>query len=130
MPKQPRVVFMFPHPYLPGAWEAARVLLAEQGVSCTVADQTQRRDWDAFAADEVEKADALYFDLTPEFDGLDALLDAATAVPLVVPGGPAMAEEWIETDQGARAAMRACLQSGRAEDLAGGALWLLRRCGR
>ena len=129
MTKQPRVVFMFSRPFLPQAWEAARALLAERGVACTIADQTQPRDWSAFAAEEVETADALYLDLTPDFDGFDTLLDAAMAVPLVVPGGAAVAEEWRETDRGARAAMRACLCAGRAEDLAGGALWLLRRCG-
>jgi len=130
MAKTPKVVFMFSHPFLPKAWDDARALLAARGVSCVVADQTQRRDWAAFAAEDVGKADALYLDLTPDFEGFDLLLDAAMGVPLVVPGGAAVAEEWTEPDRGARATMRSCFGGGAAEDLAGGALWLLRRCGR
>ena len=39
--------------------------------------------------DEVERSDVLFLDMTRGFEGFDALLDAATAVPLVVPGGRA-----------------------------------------
>lgn len=130
MPLMPQVTYVLSRPLITDTVARARAMLTEQGVVLSVVHQGQGLDWEAFAADQVELADALYFDVTREFAGFDTILDAAMSVPLVVPGGQAAQAEWSQLDRPALTKVRKSLLSGRAEDLAEGALWLLSRAGR
>ena len=130
MPLMPQVTYVLSRPLITDTVARARAMLTEQGVVLSVVHQGQDLDWEAFAANRIELADALYFDVTREFSGFDTLLDAAMAVPLVVPGGRATQTEWPELDRAALTTVRKSLLSGRPEDLAEGALWLLSRAGR
>ncbi len=130
MPLMPQVTYVLSRPLITDTVARARAMLTEQGVVLSVVHQGQDLDWEAFAADQVELADALYFDVTREFAGFDTVLDAAMSVPLVVPGGRAAQSEWPELDRAALTMVRKSLLSGRAEDLAEGALWLVSRAGR
>lgn len=125
----PKVTYMFSRSFRSNAALAAVPLLAREGVELTVADETEDRDWEAFAA-EVENSDVLFLDMTRGFPGFDALLDAATAVPLVVPGGRATRAEWPEIDRPALTRVRRSLLGAEAEEIAEGVLWLLDRAGR
>jgi hypothetical protein len=125
----PKVTYMFSRSFRSGAAQAAVPLLAREGVELTVADETETRDWDAFAR-EVERSDVLFLDMTRGFAGFDALLDAATVVPLVVPGGRATRAEWPEIDRPALTRVRRSLLGADAEEVAEGVLWLLKRAGR
>jgi hypothetical protein len=129
MTRKPSATFVFPSPIAPRAWSRAKQRLETQGVVLTVVDQTTPVNWDEFAAQSVQTADVLYLGMTQQFSGFDALLDAATAVPLVLPGSREVEAEWPDVDRTAGKAVAACLKSGRAEDLADGILWLLHRAG-
>lgn len=130
MPLMPQVTYVLSRPLITDTVARARAMLTEQGVVLSVVHQGQDLDWETFAADQVELADALYFDVTREFVGFDTILDAAMSVPLVVPGGHAAQAEWPQVDRPALTKVRKSLLSGRAEDLAEGVLWLLSRAGR
>ena len=130
MPLMPQVTYVLSRPLITDTVARARAMLTEQGVVLSVVHQGQDLDWESFAANRIELADALYFDVTREFAGFDTLLDAAMAVPLVVPGGRATQAEWPEIDRAALTTVRKSLLSGRPADLAEGALWLLSRAGR
>lgn len=125
----PKVTYVFSRSFRSASARAAVSLLAEAGVAFTVVDETEARDWDAFAA-EVERSDVLFLDMTRGFEGFDALLDAATAVPLVVPGGRATQAEWPEIDRAALRRVRRSLLGAEAEEIVEGVLWLLDRAGR
>ncbi|MBN2751887.1 MAG: cobaltochelatase subunit CobN [Rhodospirillaceae bacterium] len=129
MTKMPKVTFVFTHASLIRVWERTKEILAADGVELTVANQMSRVNWECFAAESVETADVLYLDLTRHFGCFDILLDAATAVPLVIPGGLEVQGEWSDIDRPALTAIQSYLKAGRAEDFANGILWLLHRAG-
>ncbi len=127
--RKPSATFVFPHPSLLRVWERARQLLEARGVELTVVNQMSPLDWESFAAERVETADVLYLDTMRHFPNFDILLDAATAVPLVVPGGLEVRAEWPDVDRPAADAIAAYIKAGSAEDMANGVLWLLHRAG-
>lgn len=130
MPLMPQVTYVLSRPLIAETVARARAMLTEHGVLLSVVHQGQDLDWEAFAADQVELADAIYFDVTRDFAGFDTILDAAMSVPLVVPGGRAAQAEWPHLDRNALTTVRKSLLSGRPENLAEGALWLLSHAGR
>ena len=88
-----KAVFVFSHPMLFRAWDAACERLQEQGIEAVVVSQMSAVDWNDFAAREVNGADAVYLDLSRHFPSFETLVHNAQKAGVVVASG-------IETETG------------------------------
>lgn len=124
-----KVTFVFTHVSLMRVWDAAVEMLRARGIAVRVVAQMSPLDWDAFAADEVRGAGAVYLDLTRHFGSFDTLVAAAGGVPLAIPGGLEAQAAMPGYDPAAVSTVQAYLRVGRAEDFTNAVLWMLHRAG-
>ncbi len=125
-----KAVFVFSHPVLFRAWDAACERLEAEGIRAVIASQMSAVDWEQLIDQELSGADSLFLELSRHFPSFEPLVRAAADVPFVVVSGIETLSELPENDPVVRETVERYLKAGSVEDLGNAARFLLYRAGR